>query len=63
MELLTMLSKLLGIKNNKVQKVMHEYKHGTLKSSSGSKVVNRKQAVAIALSEADRAAKMRKKGK
>jgi hypothetical protein len=38
----------------KVKKVMGEYKRGTLKSSSGSKVRKRKQAVAIALSEARR---------
>ena len=36
----------------KVGKVMHEFKEGTLKSSSGQKVTKRKQAVAIALSEA-----------
>lgn len=36
----------------KTAKVMREYKHGTLKSGSGRKVKNRKQAVAIALSEA-----------
>jgi hypothetical protein len=36
----------------KVAKVMDEYKHGSLKSSSGQKVTTRKQAVAIALSEA-----------
>jgi Family of unknown function (DUF6496) len=37
----------------KVKKVMHEYKEGQLKSGrSGKKVANRKQAVAIALSEA-----------
>jgi Family of unknown function (DUF6496) len=37
----------------KVNKVMHEYKHGTLKSgSSGKKVTSRKQAIAIGLSEA-----------
>jgi hypothetical protein len=36
----------------KVRKVMHEYKHGSLKSGSGGKVKSRKQAVAIALSEA-----------
>jgi len=38
----------------KVSKVMHEYKHGTLKSGSGGKVKSRKQAVAIGLSEARR---------
>ncbi len=36
----------------KVHKVMSEKKHGTLKSGSGKKVTSRKQAVAIALSEA-----------
>ena len=36
----------------KIHKVMKEYKEGKLKSSSGDKVKNRKQAVAIALSEA-----------
>jgi hypothetical protein len=36
----------------KVAKVMGEYKRGTLKSSSGAKVKSRKQAVAIAMSEA-----------
>lgn len=40
----------------KVEKVMHEMKEGTLKSGSGKKVTDRKQAVAIGLSEA------RKKG-
>ncbi len=39
----------------KVEKVMHEYKQGTLKSGpagKGGKVKSREQAVAIALSEA-----------
>jgi len=36
----------------KVRKVMHEFKEGSLNSSSGDKVTNQKQAVAIALSEA-----------
>lgn len=38
----------------KVHKVMSEYKHGTLHSGSkkGPKVKSRKQAVAIAMSEA-----------
>jgi hypothetical protein len=40
-------------KTNKVQKVMGEFKRGTLHSGSkrGPKVRSRKQAVAIALSE------------
>jgi hypothetical protein len=37
---------------DKVKKVMEEFKQGKLKSSSGQKVTNRKQAVAIGLSEA-----------
>ena len=49
------------MKKNKVQKVMHEYKAGTLKSSSGKKVTSRKQAVAIALSEQAAAKKKKKK--
>ena len=36
----------------KVKKVMHEYKHGQLKSGGRRKVKNPKQAIAIALSEA-----------
>ena len=36
----------------KVHKVMEEHKEGKLKSGSGKKVTSRKQAVAIALSEA-----------
>jgi hypothetical protein len=46
----------------KVEKVMHEHKEGTLRSGSGKKVKSRKQAVAIALSEARKSgAKMPKK--
>jgi len=40
---------------DKVEKVMHEFKEGTLKSGKegkGGKVKSRKQAVAIGLSEA-----------
>ena len=39
---------------NKVKKVMHEFKHGTLHSGSpaGPKVTNPAQAKAIAMSEA-----------
>jgi uncharacterized protein DUF6496 len=40
----------------KVERAMHERKHGTLKSgSSGKKVTSRKQAIAIGLAEARRA--------
>ena len=38
----------------KIHKVMKEHKQGQLKSGSGKKVKSRKQAVAIALSEARR---------
>jgi Family of unknown function (DUF6496) len=49
---------------SKVHKVMKEKKEGTLKSSSGKKVTSRKQAVAIALSEARKSgAKIPKKKK
>ena len=41
------------MKKTKVQKVMHEFKTGTLHSGKGGKIVkSRKQAIAIALSEA-----------
>ena len=36
----------------KVHKVMKEFKGGSLRSSSGAKVKKRKQAIAIAMSEA-----------
>ena len=47
----------------KVEKVMHEYKEGKLHSGSkkGPKVTSRKQAIAIALSEAKMAKKKKKK--
>ena len=44
----------------KVGKVMGEFKNGTLRSSSGAKVKKRKQAVAIAMSEAGMAKKKRR---
>jgi hypothetical protein len=48
----------------KVKKVMSEHKKGKLKSGSGKKVTSRKQAVAIALSEARKSgAKVPKKKK
>jgi hypothetical protein len=42
---------------DKVEMTMHEWKHGTLHSGSktGPKVRNRKQAIAIALSQAKKA--------
>ena len=48
----------------KVEKVMHEFKEGKLKSGHGGKVKSRKQAIAIGLSEARKAgAKVPKKKK
>jgi hypothetical protein len=44
----------------KVKKVMHEFKAHTLKSSSGSPVTKKSQAVAIALSEARRPRRSRR---
>jgi hypothetical protein len=38
--------------SKKVKKAMHERKRGTLRSGSGKKVTSRKQAIAIALSQA-----------
>ena len=38
----------------KISKVMREYKVGALKSSSGQRVTNPKQAIAISISEARR---------
>lgn len=53
-----------GKGRRKVHKVMREYKHGSLRSGSGGKVRKRKQAVAIALSEARRSgAHIPRKGK
>jgi hypothetical protein len=42
---------------DKVEKSMHEMKAGKLKSGSGQKVTNPKQAIAIGLSEAREAGK------
>lgn len=51
------------MKKNKVEKVMHEFKQGSLRSSSGGKVTSRDQAIAIALSEQRRQDAGKKKGK
>ena len=42
------------MKKDKIATVMREFKKGSLKSSSGQKVTNPKQAIAISLSEARR---------
>ena len=43
----------------KISKVMGEYKSGKLKSGSGGKVKNPKQAMAIAMSESGKSLPMR----
>ena len=45
----------------KVKKVMGEHKRGTLKSGSGRKVKNRKQAIAIAMSESGQSRRRKSK--
>ena len=49
-------------KQAKVGTVMREFKEGKLKSSSGKKVTNPKQAIAIGLSEAGLSKKMKEGG-
>lgn len=41
----------------KIERVMHEFKEGELRSSSGAPVKKRKQAIAIALSESGQSRK------
>lgn len=52
-------------KQNKIERVMHEYKEGKLHSGSkhGPEVTNPKQAIAIAMSESRRLGKKHKKRK
>jgi hypothetical protein len=54
----------MATKKTKTEKVMHEYKTGTLHAGKGGPVVkSRKQAIAIALSEQAKANKKKKKTK
>lgn len=50
---------------NKMHKVMHEFKHGMLHSGSkhGPPVTSRKQAIAIAMSEARQSRRTRNRRK
>ena len=53
---------LTDAEKNRLKKVMKEFKSGKLKSGgSGKKVKNKKQAIAIALSEAGLSKKRRKR--
>ena len=49
-------------RQKKVRTVMREFKEGKLKSSSGQKVTNPKQAIAIGLSEAGLSKQRKKEG-
>ena len=46
--------------HSKIRKVMHEFMAGSLKSGGKKKVTSKKQAIAIAMSEAGKAKKKRK---
>jgi len=48
-------------RQQKIEKVMFEYGARTLKTSAGKKVTSRKQAIAIAISEAKRMKKKSRK--
>lgn len=50
-----MAKKYSAAAEKKIGKVMHEFKEGKLKSSSGNKVIKREQAIAIGISEAKEA--------
>jgi len=52
----------MATKKTKINKVMHEYKTGTLHSGSkkGPIVTSRKQAIAIAISEQSKTTKKKK---
>lgn len=52
--------KTASARHKKLGKVLHEFKQGKLKSGGGGRVKSRKQAIAIAMSEAGMARKSRK---
>ena len=54
---------LRGSRRDKIHQVMHEYKHGQLRSGSksGPRVTSRRQAIAIALNQARRGRRGRRR--
>ncbi len=46
------MAKQSGAQKKTIDRVMHEYKYGELKSGTGNKVKSRNQAIAIGLKEA-----------
>ncbi len=50
-------------KQRKVKKVMHEFKHSSLKSGSGAKVTKKSQAIALSEAGLSKSAKKSAKGK
>ena len=57
------LDKYEEIKRQKIRQVLREFKQGRLRSSSGQIVRDQRQALAIALSEAERLVNRMKKNK
>lgn len=59
------MAKNKSVKKKKINKVMHEYEEGKLRSGSkkGPVVTSKDQAVAIAYSEAEKASKKKSKKK
>jgi hypothetical protein len=53
--LFTNVEKAKTAQEHKMEKVMKEFKEGTLKDSHGNPVTDRKQAIAIAMSESENA--------
>jgi hypothetical protein len=55
------MSRSVKASRNKVHTVMREFKEGKLKSGSGHRVTSKRQALAIALSEAGLSRKKKKR--
>ena len=61
MEVMIEMSRSVKAARNKVHTVMREFKEGKLRSGSGHKVTSKRQALAIALSEAGLSRKKKKR--